>query len=33
MMKLYHCPQTRAFTALWMLEEAGQPYEMGGIGT
>lgn len=27
-MKLYHCPQTRAFTALWMMEEAGQPYEM-----
>jgi glutathione S-transferase len=27
-MKLYHCPQTRAFTSLWMLEEAGQPYEI-----
>ena len=27
-MKLYHCPQTRAFTALWMMEEAGQPYEI-----
>jgi glutathione S-transferase len=26
-MKLYYCPQTRAFTSLWMLEEAGQPYE------
>jgi len=28
MMKLYHCPQTRAFTSLWMMEEAGQPYEI-----
>ena len=27
-MKLYHCPQTRAFTALWMMEEAGEPYEI-----
>jgi glutathione S-transferase len=27
-MKLYHCPQTRAFTSLWMMEEAGQPYEL-----
>ena len=27
-MKLYHCPQTRAFTSLWMMEEAGQPYEI-----
>jgi glutathione S-transferase len=27
-MKLYYCPQTRAFTSLWMMEEAGQPYEM-----
>lgn len=27
-MKLYYCPQTRAFTSLWMLEEAGQPYEL-----
>lgn len=27
-MKLYHCPQTRAFTALWMMEEVGQPYEL-----
>jgi glutathione S-transferase len=27
-MKLYHCPQTRAFTALWMMQEAGQPYEL-----
>ena len=26
-MKLYYCPQTRSFTSLWMLEEAGQPYE------
>ena len=28
MMKLYYCPQTRAFTSLWMMEEAGQPYEL-----
>ena len=27
-MKLYYCPQTRAFTSLWMMEEAGQPYEI-----
>lgn len=27
-MKLYHCPNTRAFTALWMMEEVGQPYEL-----
>lgn len=27
-MKLYFCPQTRAFTSLWMMEEAGQPYEI-----
>ena len=26
-MKLYWCPQTRSFRALWMLEEAGRPYE------
>ena len=26
-MKLYWAPQTRAFTALWMLEESGLPYE------
>src|SRR5262245_57548748 len=26
-MKLYYCPQTRAFTSLWMLEEVGHPYE------
>jgi glutathione S-transferase len=26
-MKLHYCPQTRAFTSLWMMEEAGQPYE------
>ena len=28
MLKLYHCPNTRSFTSLWMLEEAGQPYEI-----
>ncbi len=27
-MRLYYCPQTRAFTSLWMMEEAGQPYEL-----
>ena len=27
MMKLYWAPQTRAFRAVWMLEEAGRPYE------
>ena len=27
-MKLYHCPQTRAFTSLWMMEEVGEPYEI-----
>jgi glutathione S-transferase len=26
--KLYYCPNTRAFTSLWMLEEVGQPYEI-----
>lgn len=26
-MKLYWCPQTRAFRALWMMEEAGRPYD------
>lgn len=26
-MKLYYCPQTRAITSLWMLEEVGEPYE------
>lgn len=26
-MKLYWCPQTRSFSALWMLEEIGAPYE------
>lgn len=25
---LYHAPRTRAFTALWLLEELGQPYEV-----
>lgn len=27
MMKLYWCPRTRSFTALWLMEEAGKPYE------
>ena len=27
MMKLYWAPRTRSFTALWLMEEAGQPYE------
>jgi len=26
-MKLYWAPQTRSFRALWMMEEAGHPYE------
>ena len=26
-MKLYWCPQTRSFRALWLREEAGRPYE------
>lgn len=26
-MKLYWCPQSRAITALWMMEETGIPYE------
>lgn len=26
MLKLYYAPRSRAFTSLWMLEEAGQPY-------
>lgn len=26
-MKLYWCPQSRAITALWMMEETGVPYE------
>lgn len=25
-MKLYWCPTTRSFSALWLLEETGQPY-------
>jgi len=29
--KLYHCPQTRAFTSLWMMEEVGQPYELARV--
>jgi glutathione S-transferase len=28
MMKLWYAPQTRAFTALWMMEESGLPYEI-----
>jgi glutathione S-transferase len=27
MMKLYWAPRTRSFTALWMMEETGEPYE------
>ena len=27
-MKLYYCPRTRAFRALWMVEEIGVPYEL-----
>jgi glutathione S-transferase len=27
MMKLYWSPKTRAFTALWLMEETGKPYE------
>jgi len=27
MMKLFWCPRTRSFSGLWMMEEAGQPYE------
>jgi len=27
-MKLYYWPNTRSFTALWMLEEVGEPYEL-----
>ena len=27
MMKLYWAPRTRSFSALWLMEEAGQPYE------
>ena len=27
-MKLYYCPRTRAFRALWMVEEIGAPYEL-----
>jgi glutathione S-transferase len=27
MMKLYWSPRTRSFSALWMMEETGQPYE------
>lgn len=27
-MKFHFCPQTRSITALWMLEEAGAPYEL-----
>jgi glutathione S-transferase len=27
MMKLYWAPRTRSFTALWLMEEVGQPYE------
>jgi len=27
-MELYYWPRTRAFTALWMMEEVGEPYEL-----
>src|SRR5712692_10383057 len=27
MMKLYFAPRTRSFSALWLMEETGQPYE------
>lgn len=27
MMKLYYAPRTRSFSALWLMEEAGVPYE------
>ena len=27
-MRLYYCPNTRAFTSLWMMEEVAQPYEL-----
>ena len=27
MIKLYWAPRTRSFTALWLMEETGQPYE------
>ena len=26
-MKLYWCPRSRSFTALWLMEETGKPYE------
>lgn len=28
MLKLYYAPRSRAFRALWMLEELGQPYDL-----
>lgn len=31
MMKLYYAPRSRAFTSLWMLEEAGCPYEIARV--
>ncbi|WP_075189461.1 glutathione S-transferase family protein [Maricaulis sp. W15] len=27
-MTLYHCPRTRGFHALWMLEEIGEPFDL-----
>ena len=36
MMKLYWSPRSRSFSALWLMEETGQPYErvlsLGSIG-
>jgi glutathione S-transferase len=28
MMKLYWAPRSRSFTAIWLMEETGQPYEL-----
>ena len=29
--RLYYAPRSRAFTALWLLEELGQPYELESV--